>query len=90
MSESRLKAAVRNETMRAEAAEAARDDANKTARELQASMAAATARANEAAKSLTAVQDELTNTKINLDLVVRKYYFERLFLILFYPLISHS
>ncbi|XP_047516319.1 citron Rho-interacting kinase-like [Pieris napi] len=72
ISESRLKEAVRTEATRAEAAEAARDDAVKTAEDHRAATAGATAGAKEAARALSDVQNDLTNTKIQLDLAERQ------------------
>ncbi|XP_022112467.2 uncharacterized protein LOC110991419 [Pieris rapae] len=72
ISESGLKEAVRTEAMRAEAAEAARDNAVRTTEDHRAATAAATAGAKEAARALSDVQNELTNTKIQLGLVERQ------------------
>ncbi|XP_038213310.1 stress response protein NST1-like [Zerene cesonia] len=71
ISESRLRDALRNEAARAEAAKAARDVVEKSAADMRANAAAATAGATHAAQALNAIQDNLNNVKVQLDVSER-------------------
>ncbi|CAH2243433.1 uncharacterized abhydrolase domain-containing protein DDB_G0269086-like [Pararge aegeria] len=72
ISESQLREALRTEAARAEAAEAVRDATERASVDARAGALAASAGATQAAKTLAAVQDELTTVKMQLEFADRQ------------------